>query len=54
MDLRGTQRGGLLTPRLIVGLAIASSASSGDGPAEPGDRDQVLRWWPAVIVAVGG
>jgi predicted membrane protein len=52
--LNETQRGGLLTPRLIVGLAIALF-----GVVLVMDRlnlviaDQVLRWWPAVIVAVG-
>jgi len=45
---------GLLTPRLLVGLAIALF-----GVVLVMDRlnlviaDQVLRWWPAVIVAVG-
>src|SRR5688500_5643604 len=54
MDTNGTERGGLLTPRLIVGLAIALF-----GVVLVMDRlnlviaDQVLRWWPAVIVAVG-
>jgi predicted membrane protein len=44
----------VLTPRLIVGLAIALF-----GVVLVMDRlnllmaDQVLRWWPAVIVAVG-
>jgi predicted membrane protein len=47
-------RGSLLTPRLILGLAIALF-----GVVLVMDRlnlvmaDQVLRWWPAVIVAVG-
>jgi predicted membrane protein len=54
MDIRDTARGGLLTPRLIVGLAIALF-----GVVLVMDRlnlviaDQVLRWWPVVIVAVG-
>ena len=45
---------GLLTPRLIVGLAIAAF-----GVVLVMDRlnllmaDQVLRWWPAVVIAVG-
>lgn len=48
------RRGGVLTPRLLVGLAIALF-----GVVLVMDRlnlvmaDQVLRWWPAVIVAVG-
>jgi predicted membrane protein len=55
MDTRDTARGGLLTPRLIVGLAIALF-----GVVLVMDRlnlviaDQLLRWWPVVIVAVGG
>jgi predicted membrane protein len=54
MDPNETQRGGLLTPRLIVGLAIALF-----GVVLVMDRlnlviaDQLLRWWPVVIVAVG-
>jgi predicted membrane protein len=54
MDTNETPRGSLLTPRLIVGLAIALF-----GVVLVMDRlnlvmaDQVLRWWPAVIVAVG-
>ena len=46
--------GGRLTPRLIVGLAIALF-----GVVLVMDRlnllmaDQVLRWWPAVVIAVG-
>jgi hypothetical protein len=50
----GLARGSLMTPRLIVGLAIALF-----GVVLVLDRlnlvvaDQVLRWWPAVIVAVG-
>jgi predicted membrane protein len=54
MDNVDQGRGGLLTPRLIVGLAIALF-----GVVLVMDRlniviaDQVLRWWPAVIVAVG-
>lgn len=49
-----TTRGSLMTPRLIVGVAIALF-----GGVLALDRlnlvmaDQVLRWWPAVIVAVG-
>ena len=45
---------GVLTPRLIVGLAVALF-----GVVLVMDRlnlvmaEQVLRWWPAVIVAVG-
>ena len=45
---------GRLTPRLIVGLAIALF-----GVVLVMDRlnllmaDQVLRWWPAVVIAVG-
>ena len=47
-------RGSLMTPRLIVGLAIALF-----GVVLVLDRlnlvvaDQVLQWWPAVIVAIG-
>ena len=47
-------RGGLITPRLIVGVAIALF-----GVVLVLDRlnmvvaDQVLQWWPAVIVAIG-
>jgi hypothetical protein len=47
-------RGSLMTPRLIVGLAIALF-----GIVLVLDRlnlvvaDEALRWWPAVIVAVG-
>src|SRR5688500_11647948 len=54
MDTNGTERGGLLTPRLIVGVAIALF-----GVVLVLDRlnlviaDQALRWWPAVIVAIG-
>ena len=54
MDTNQTPRGNLLTPRLIVGLAIALF-----GVVLVMDRlnlvvaDQVLRWWPAAIVAVG-
>jgi predicted membrane protein len=54
MDPYDTARGGILTPRLIVGLAIALF-----GVVLVMDRlnlviaDQVLRWWPVVIVAVG-
>jgi predicted membrane protein len=48
------ERGSLMTPRLIVGLAIALF-----GVVLVLDRlnlvvaDQALRWWPAVIVAIG-
>ena len=54
MDPNETTRGSLVTPRLIVGLAIALF-----GVVLVMDRlnlviaDEVLRWWPAVIVAVG-
>jgi predicted membrane protein len=54
MDNVDQGRGGLVTPRLILGLAIALF-----GVVLVMDRlniviaDQVLRWWPAVIVAVG-
>jgi predicted membrane protein len=54
MDNVDQGRGGLVTPRLIVGLAIALF-----GVVLVMDRlnlviaDQVLRWWPAVIIAVG-
>jgi hypothetical protein len=54
MDGNDTDRGSLLSPRLIVGLAIALF-----GVVLVGDRlnlvpaGQVLRWWPAVLVAVG-
>jgi predicted membrane protein len=54
MDNVDQGRGGLVTPRLILGLAIALF-----GLVLVMDRlnlviaDQVLRWWPAVIVAVG-
>jgi predicted membrane protein len=54
MDNNEIGRGSVVTPRLIVGLAIALF-----GVVLVFDRlnvvvaDQVLRWWPAVIVAVG-
>ncbi len=54
MDNNATGPGGVMTPRLIVGLAIALF-----GVVLVLDRlnlviaDEVLRWWPAVIIAVG-
>jgi predicted membrane protein len=54
MDNREFDRGGVITPRLIVGLAIALF-----GVVLVLDRlnlviaDQVLRLWPTVIVAIG-
>jgi predicted membrane protein len=54
MDNNEVGRGSQVTPRLIVGLAIALF-----GVVLVFDRlnlvvaDQVLRWWPAAIVAVG-
>jgi predicted membrane protein len=54
MDNNETGRGSLMTPRLIVGVAIALF-----GVVLVLDRlnlviaDQVLRLWPAVIVAIG-
>lgn len=54
MDNKEINRGGVMTPRLIVGLAIALF-----GVVLVLDRlnlvvaDQALRWWPAVIVAIG-
>jgi predicted membrane protein len=54
MNNREIGRGSLITPRLIVGLAIALF-----GVVLVLDRlnlvaaDLVLRWWPAVIVAIG-
>ena len=54
MDNHEIDRGSLMTPRLIVGLAIALF-----GVVLVLDRlnlvvaDQVLNWWPAVIVAIG-
>jgi predicted membrane protein len=54
MNPNDTAGGGPITPRLIVGLAIALF-----GVVLVMDRlnlvmaDQVLRWWPAVIMAVG-
>jgi predicted membrane protein len=54
MDNNETGRGSLMTPRLIIGMAIALF-----GVVLVLDRlnlviaDQALRWWPAVIVAVG-
>ena len=54
MDNQELGRGSLMTPRLIVGVAIALF-----GVVLVLDRlnlvvaDEALRWWPAVIVAVG-
>ena len=54
MDNREFDRGGMMTPRLIVGVAIALF-----GVVLVLDRlnlviaDQVLRLWPTVIVAIG-
>jgi predicted membrane protein len=54
MDHNEFGRGGAMTPRMIVGLAIALF-----GVVLVLDRlnlvvaDQALRWWPAVIVAIG-
>ena len=54
MDNQELGRGGLMTPRLIVGVAIALF-----GVVLVLDRlnlvvaDEALRWWPAVIVAIG-
>jgi predicted membrane protein len=54
MDNNELERGGMVTPRLIIGLAIALF-----GVVLVLDRlnlvvaDQALRWWPAVIVAIG-
>lgn len=54
MDHNEIGRGGVMTPRLIVGLAIALF-----GVVLVLDRlnvvvaDEALRWWPAVIVAIG-
>ena len=54
MDNHELGRGSMMTPRLIVGLAIALF-----GVVLVLDRlnlvvaDQALRWWPAVIVAIG-
>lgn len=54
MNGNGERNRGLLTPRLLVGLAISLF-----GVVLVLDRlnlviaDDVLRWWPAVIVAVG-
>ena len=54
MDNHELGRGSMMTPRLIVGLAIALF-----GVVLVFDRlnlvvaDQALRWWPAVIVAIG-
>ena len=54
MDNSEFGRGSMMTPRLIVGLAIALF-----GVVLVLDRlnlvaaDEALRWWPAVIVAVG-
>src|SRR5262245_41170360 len=55
MDHNEIERSNLMTPRLIIGLAIALF-----GVVLVLDRlnlvsaDQVLQWWPVVIVAVGG
>jgi predicted membrane protein len=54
MDNKEAGRGSMMTPRLIVGAAIALF-----GVVLVLDRlnlvfaDEVLRWWPAVIIAVG-
>jgi predicted membrane protein len=54
MSNGNVERGGLLTPRLLIGLAIALF-----GVVLVLDRlnlvmaGLVVRWWPAVIVAVG-
>jgi predicted membrane protein len=54
MDNREVGRGGVITPRLIVGAAIVLF-----GVVLVLDRlnlvvaDQILRWWPAVIIAIG-
>ena len=54
MDNNELGRGGMMTPRLIVGLAIALF-----GLVLVLDRlnlvvaDEVLRWWPVVIIAIG-
>jgi len=54
MDPNGIGRGNAMTPRMVVGLAIALF-----GVVLVLDRlnlvvaDQALRWWPAVIIAVG-
>ena len=54
MDNKEYRPGSAVTPRMIVGLAIALF-----GVVLVLDRlnlvdaDQALRWWPAVIVAVG-
>jgi predicted membrane protein len=55
MSMDNNQLGrGVMTPRLIIGLAIAMF-----GVVLVFDRlnlivaDEVLRWWPAVIVAIG-
>ena len=54
MDNQELGRGGLMTPRLIVGVAIALF-----GVVLVLDRlnlvvaDEALRWWPVVIVAIG-
>jgi predicted membrane protein len=54
MDNSETGRGSMMTPRMIVGVAIALF-----GVVLVLDRlnlvvaDQVLDWWPAVIVAIG-
>lgn len=54
MDNKEIERGTLMTPRLIIGLAIALF-----GVVLVLDRlnlvfaDEVLQWWPVVIIAVG-
>ena len=54
MDNNEPERGTLMTPRLVIGMAIALF-----GVVLVLDRlnlviaDQVLRWWPAVVVAIG-
>lgn len=54
MDNNELGRASLMTPRLIIGLAIALF-----GVVLVLDRlnlvvaDQILQWWPAVIVAIG-
>src|SRR5262245_37179532 len=54
MDNNEFGRGNLMTPRLIIGLAIALF-----GVVLVFDRlnlvvaDDVLRWWPGVIIAIG-
>jgi predicted membrane protein len=54
MDNNEFGRGNLMTPRLIIGLAVALF-----GVVLVFDRlnlvvaDDVLRWWPGVIIAIG-